>query len=165
MQVNVSIDIDEAYDNLLGEQKRNFLRSHIVELGFEELMEAAQDADRLPDVKVIIKSDHNRTLKNGPVYVADSENKKEADQGVEGEGEYAPGKVTERNFTRPYKKMGTVEPRYTDKYNIVGGEIKDTALGFIYGAIKKYGGDLQYVDDLKIYIKMMADRIGDETIN
>ena len=61
----------------------------------------------------------------------------------------------------PYKNMGTVEPRWTDEgHPIVGGRINDTPLAFIYGAIKKYGNDPQYFDDLKIYIRMMVEEIG-----
>lgn len=69
----------------------------------------------------------------------------------------------------PIKKeyMGTVEPRYTDdsKHPILGdGQIHDDALGFIYGAIKKYGSDPIYYNDLKKYISMMVERIGERNV-
>lgn len=49
------------------------------------------------------------------------------------------------------KKMGTVEPIYND------GDlhIKDDAIAFIYGAIKKYGNDEELYDELRGYIGNM----------
>lgn len=48
--------------------------------------------------------------------------------------------------------MGTVEPIYND------GElhIKDETLAFIYGAIKKYGNDVELYDGLKSYIARLV---------
>jgi hypothetical protein len=38
--------------------------------------------------------------------------------------------------------------------------ICDDVLAFIYGAIKKYGTDKEYLEDLRVYIKEMANDIG-----
>lgn len=57
--------------------------------------------------------------------------------------------------------MGTVEPDWTNKREFAGDGIKDDALGFIYGAIKKYGSYPKCYPELKDYIKMMGERIGD----
>lgn len=54
---------------------------------------------------------------------------------------------------KKHSTMGTVEPRYgDDKVNISDNFIKDDALAFIYGAIKKYGNNPKYFDVLKDYI-------------
>ena len=58
--------------------------------------------------------------------------------------------------------MGTVEPDWTNKREFSGEGIRDDALGFIYGAIKKYGSYPECYPELKDYIKMMAEKIGDE---
>ena len=85
---------------------------------------------------------------------------KVADQGC---GEYAKCDITQLPKTkRPYTNMGTVEPRWTDEHPIIGGRINDTPLAFIYGAIKKYGNDPQYFEDLKMYIRTMVEEIGDK---
>ena len=62
---------------------------------------------------------------------------------------------------KPTRVVGTIEPRWTDEHPIEGGKLNDTPLAFIYGAIKKYGNDPKYYDDLKDYIKWMAEEIGD----
>lgn len=70
----------------------------------------------------------------------------------------------EKDFWKEMKnrKMGTVEPRYNDSRVILTENdcICDDVLAFIYGAIKKYGTDKEYLDDLRIYIKEMAKDIG-----
>lgn len=50
------------------------------------------------------------------------------------------------------KTMGTIEPIYND------GDlhIKDETIAFIYGAIKKYGGDDAYSDELRGYIGILV---------
>ena len=60
------------------------------------------------------------------------------------------------------RKMGTVEPRYNDARVTLTSDdcICDDDLAFIYGAIKKYGTDPQYLEDLRIYIKEIANYIG-----
>ena len=69
-----------------------------------------------------------------------------------------------KEFPLKYKRtrvIGTIEPRWTDETPIEGGMIKDTPLAFIYGAIKKYGNNPKCFDDLRDYIKWIADEIGD----
>lgn len=60
------------------------------------------------------------------------------------------------------RKMGTVEPRYNDARVTLSSDerICDDDLAFIYGAIKKYGTDPKYLEDLRIYIKEIANYIG-----
>ncbi len=60
------------------------------------------------------------------------------------------------------RKMGTVEPRYNDTKVMLTSDdcICDDDLAFIYGAIKKYGTDPEYLEDLRIYITKIADYIG-----
>ena len=82
---------------------------------------------------------------------------------------YAAGDLKEHKRVKQFEKeyMGTVEPRWTDdsKHPILGdGQIHDDALGFIYGAIKKYGSDPIYYNDLKKYISMMVERIGERNV-
>jgi hypothetical protein len=70
----------------------------------------------------------------------------------------------EKNFWKEMKnrKMGTVEPRYNDSRVMLTENdcICDDVLAFIYGAIKKYGTDKEYLEDLRVYIKEMANDIG-----
>lgn len=60
------------------------------------------------------------------------------------------------------RKIGTIEPRYNDVRVFLSEYecICDDDLAFIYGAIKKYGTNPEYLDDLRIYIKEIADYIG-----
>ena len=52
-------------------------------------------------------------------------------------------------------KIGTVEPRRNDADMFLDDEeiIEDDSLAFIYGAIKKYGTEIKYRDDLLRYIR------------
>lgn len=80
---------------------------------------------------------------------------------------YSPGDLRNHKPTKLFEAevMGTVEPRYTDEHCILGdGKIHDDALGFIYGAIKKYGSVPIYYNDLKKYIGIMAERIGERNV-
>lgn len=60
-------------------------------------------------------------------------------------------------------KIGTVEPRYNDEKVLLTSDnsIQDDALAFIYGAIKKYGHEPEYFEDLKKYIINEAKYIGE----
>jgi hypothetical protein len=73
-------------------------------------------------------------------------------------------KDMETDFWKEMKnrKMGTVEPRYNDSRVMLTENdcICDDVLAFIYGAIKKYGTDKEYLEDLRVYIKEMANDIG-----
>lgn len=59
-------------------------------------------------------------------------------------------------------KIGTVEPRYNDVRFTLTEEnsIQDDALAFIYGAIKKYGHNPEYYEELKEYIIKETEYIG-----
>ena len=59
------------------------------------------------------------------------------------------------------KVIGTIEPDWTNSREFRGDGIKDDSLAFIYGAIKKYGSFPECYPDLKDYIKMMVERIGE----
>ena len=61
------------------------------------------------------------------------------------------------------KKMGTVEPEYNDEEHVItsAGSIKDNALAFIYGAIKKYGQEPELFNELKEYIINETKYIGE----
>lgn len=58
--------------------------------------------------------------------------------------------------------MGTIEPRYNDSKVFLSADecICDDDLAFIYGAIKKYGTEPKYIDDLRDYIIEIAEYIG-----
>lgn len=59
------------------------------------------------------------------------------------------------------KKLGTIEPRYDDERVRItsNNPINDETLGFIYGAIKKYGTDSEYNDALREYISEIVNFI------
>jgi len=66
-------------------------------------------------------------------------------------------------MSKQYPTLGTIEPRYDDTKIFLNktDRIVDDTLGFIYGAIKKYGNNLECIDDLKKYIKFMIDHEND----
>ena len=62
--------------------------------------------------------------------------------------------VTTEEIEEPVRKMGTVEPEWNDEKHLItkAGSIQDDALAFIYGAIKKYGQNPEFYEELKEYI-------------
>ena len=64
-------------------------------------------------------------------------------------------------------KIGTIEPKYIDgdkHFQKIDGnhnaQIMDDACAFIYGAIKKYGHNPEYYDELREYIIKETNYIG-----
>lgn len=72
----------------------------------------------------------------------------------------------ETESSEPIKKikMGTVEPEWNDEKHLItkAGSIQDDALAFIYGAIKKYGQNPEFYEELKEYIIKESKYIGED---